>query len=56
MQEYLEQRPGPVTLLDSCPGAGELVLREWRTGRVETTQMWGRPESVRQEFRRIRAQ
>ena len=35
---------------------GELVLREWRTGRVETTQMWGRPESVRQEFRRIRAQ
>ena len=33
-----------------------LVLREWRTGRVETTQMWGRPESVRQEFRRIRQQ
>ena len=24
--------------------------------RVEVTQMWGRPESVRQEFRRIRAQ
>ena len=25
-------------------------------GRVEVTQMWGRPESVRQEFRRRRAQ
>jgi hypothetical protein len=32
------------------------VLRELRTGRVETVQMWGRGESVRQEFRRIRAQ
>ena len=29
---------------------------EVEAGRVETTQMWGRPESVRQEFRRIRAQ
>ena len=39
------------------PGiAGELVLREVRAGRVEVTQMWGRPESVRQEFRRIRSQ
>ena len=35
---------------------GELVLRDYRTGRVETTQMWGRPESVRQEFRRLRSQ
>jgi hypothetical protein len=43
-------------LLDDAGIEGELVLREWRTGRVETTQMWGRPESVRQEFRRIRAQ
>jgi hypothetical protein len=43
-------------LLDDAGIAGELVLREVRAGRVETVQMWGRPESVRQEFRRIRAQ
>ena len=47
---------GTLKLLDDAGIQGELVLREWRTGRVETTQMWGRPESVRQEFRRIRAQ
>lgn len=35
---------------------GELVLRELREGRVEVTHEWGRPESVRQEFKRIRAQ
>ena len=35
---------------------GELALREVREGRVETVQMWGRPESVRQEFARRRAQ
>ena len=35
---------------------GELVLREVRSGRVENTYMWGRGESVREEFRRIRAQ
>ena len=27
-----------------------------REGRVEVVQQWGRPESVRQEFRRVRAQ
>src|SRR3954470_11699091 len=47
---------GTLKLLDDAGIAGELVLREVREGRVETTQMWGRPESVRQEFRRIRAQ
>jgi hypothetical protein len=35
---------------------GELALREVRTGRSEVLQMWGRTESVRQEFRKIRAQ
>ena len=35
---------------------GELAVREARSGRVEVKQMWGRPESVRQEFRRRRAQ
>ena len=47
---------GTLKLLDDAGIRGELVLRELRTGRVETTQMWGRGESVRQEFRRIRAQ
>jgi hypothetical protein len=43
-------------LLDDAGLAGELALRETRTGRVETVQMWGRPESAREEFRRLRAQ
>jgi hypothetical protein len=43
-------------LLDDDGIEGELVLREARTGRVEITQMWGRTESVRQEFKRLRAQ
>ena len=43
-------------LLDEAGIDGELAVRETRTGRVEVTQMWGRPESVRQDFRRIRAQ
>ena len=47
---------GTLRLLDKAGIDGELVLREVRAGRVEVTQMWGRPESVRQEFRRIRAQ
>src|SRR5205823_5149827 len=47
---------GALTLLDGQGIEGELVPREVRVGRVEVTQMWGRPESVRQEFRRRRAQ
>jgi hypothetical protein len=47
---------GTMGLLDDAGIAGELVLREVREGRVETVQMWGRPESVRQEFRKLRAQ
>jgi hypothetical protein len=45
-------------LLDDAGIEGELVVREVRAGRVEIVQelMWGRPESVREEFRRIRAQ
>jgi hypothetical protein len=43
-------------LLDDAGIAGELAVREVRAGRVEVVQMWGRPESVRQEFRRIRSQ
>jgi hypothetical protein len=47
---------GTLKLLDEVGIPGELVLRELRTGRVETTQMWGRPESVRRELRRLRHQ
>jgi hypothetical protein len=43
-------------LLDDAGLAGELALRETRTGRVEVVQMWGRPESVREEFRLRRTQ
>src|SRR5947209_10404300 len=43
-------------LLDDAGIEGELAVREVRAGRVEVTPMWGRPESVRQEFKRIRAQ
>ena len=47
---------GTLALLDAEGVTGELVAREARSGRVEVTQMWGRPESVRQELRRRRAQ
>ena len=47
---------GALGVLDREGITGELALREVRSGRVEVTQMWGRPESVRQEFRRRRAQ
>jgi hypothetical protein len=43
-------------LLDEAEIDGELAVRGVRTGRVEVTPMWGRTESVRQEFSRIRAQ
>ena len=43
-------------LLDAAGIAGELAVRETRSGRAEVTQMWGRPESAREEFRRLRAQ
>ena len=47
---------GTLKLLDDAGIEGELVLREVREGRVETIQDWGRPESFRQEFRKLRAQ
>lgn len=47
---------GTLRLLDEAGIAGEMVVRETRIGRVETVPSWGRPESAREEFRRIRAQ
>jgi len=47
---------GVLGQLDRDGITGELALREVRQGRVEFVPMWGRPESVRQEFARRRAQ
>ena len=47
---------GTLKLLDDAGIDGELALRQVREGRVEVQQMWGRPQSVRDEFRRSRAQ
>ena len=43
-------------LLDEAEIAGEIAVRKVTSGRVETINTWGRPESWRQEFRRLRAQ
>jgi len=47
---------GTLALLDDEGIAGELVARDARSGRSEVTQMWGRPESVREELRDRRNQ
>ena len=47
---------GALKLLDEAGIEGEMALREELAGRVEVTQMWGRPQSARDEFRRLRAQ
>ena len=47
---------GTLVLLDAAGIAGELAVREVRSGRTEVVPMWGRPESARQEFARRRAQ
>lgn len=45
---------GTLALLDQEGIEAELILRDFREGRAEIRQLWGRPESVRQEFRRSR--
>jgi hypothetical protein len=45
---------GTLALLDEEGIAGELILRDIHEGRAEVVQMWGRPESVRREFRQRR--
>jgi hypothetical protein len=47
---------GSLALLDDAGIEAEMAVRETRSGRVEVTQMWGRPQSAREEFRRLRAQ
>jgi predicted alpha/beta hydrolase family esterase len=41
--------------LDEARVKGELRVAEVREGRSEVVQMWGRPESVREEFRQRRS-
>ena len=43
-------------LLDDAGIAGELAVREVRSGRAPVSNTWGRPESVRRERRRLLSQ
>jgi hypothetical protein len=45
---------GVLAKLDGEGVAGEMRVAEVREGRSEVVQMWGRPESVREEFRQRR--
>jgi hypothetical protein len=47
---------GTLKLLDDAEIHGEIAVREVRSGRVEVEPMWGRPESIREQFRRLNAQ
>jgi hypothetical protein len=49
---------GALKLLDEAGIEGELAVRETRAGRAEILPelMWGRPQSVREEFQKLRAQ
>lgn len=46
---------GVLAKLDAEGVAGEMRVAEVREGRSEVVQMWGRPESVREEFRQRRS-
>jgi hypothetical protein len=46
---------GVLKKLDEAGVRGELRVAEVREGRSEVVQMWGRPESVREEFRERRS-
>jgi len=45
---------GVLAKLDADGVSGEMVVREVREGRAEVVPMWGRPESVREDFRKRR--
>jgi hypothetical protein len=46
---------GALSKLDRAEISGEMRVRDAREGRAEVVQMWGRPESVRREFRQRRS-
>ncbi|HEU4462167.1 MAG TPA: hypothetical protein VFR75_06205 [Solirubrobacterales bacterium] len=50
-----ESVKGVLAKLDADGVAGELRVSDVREGRSEVVQMWGRPESVREEFRERRS-
>ena len=50
-----ESIAGVLEKLDRDGVTGELRIAEVREGRSEVVQMWGRPESVREEFRQRRS-
>lgn len=50
-----ETLAGVLAKLDEEGVGGEMQVREVREGRSEVVQMWGRPESVREEFRQRRS-
>jgi len=50
-----ESVKGVLATLDREGVGGEMQVREVREGRSEVVQMWGRPESVREEFRQRRS-
>jgi hypothetical protein len=47
---------GVLAQLDASGFTGELAVHGVREGRVEVVPMWGRPQSVREEFARRRSQ
>jgi hypothetical protein len=47
---------GVLAQIDAAGFTGELAVHGLREGRVEVVPMWGRPQSVREEFTRRRAQ
>ena len=46
---------GVLIRLDAERIGGEFRVRDAQEGRAEVVQMWGRPESVRREFRQRRS-
>jgi len=46
---------GVLATIEEAGVTGVMRLREVREGRAEVVQMWGRPESVREEFRERRS-
>jgi hypothetical protein len=50
-----ESVKGVLEKLDAEGVAGEMRVAEVREGRAEVVPMWGRPESVREEFRQRRS-
>lgn len=47
---------GTLKLLDNAGITGEIALREVREGRFDVEPMWGRPESIRRQLRKLNAQ